>query len=88
MDTLRETLNQILKQAERKKDVYEVCQSVVGSGAGPHIKNITLKNKRLIFFVDSAIWAAELRMWRKELKDKVQEATGEAIKGITIAIGG
>lgn len=79
-------LNDLKKKKSDKDRIFQTIRGTIDSNTKPHIKDFQLKQKRIFFYVDSAVWGYQLNLLKPQMLDLLKKEFPDQIDDIFIKV--
>ncbi|MDD5276540.1 MAG: DUF721 domain-containing protein [Methylovulum sp.] len=80
------TLAYFYSQLEQQKKILQCLQSVLPDVLSVHVRHCLIKDKKLLVYTDSAVWASQLRFYKKIILASVELLSKQAVDTLQIKI--
>ena len=70
----------------KHQKILGIILSVSPKPIQPHIKDCVINQNKLLIYVDSAVWATQLRFFHSQIKEAVNSQSSEKVSHIRIRI--
>jgi len=80
------TITYYYHQIERQKRILQHIQSVLPAALAKQARHCLIRDKTLLIYTDSAIWATQLRFYNKIILASIAQLSSEPVETIQIKI--